>query len=173
MCGKFGIHVQVHFNIPDHKCVCSLDSPLNQHLFWFSHLINDINNFFTCPHFTVAWESSFSFFWKISLTAYCFVCSTWLPLKSVAKNVCLVPVRLFKLQVSLLSSFPNRVKYSVPRIWYFSYGWYHSANKQTLLSQLWGEISGNASFTGMIWWDCMKIARVKIKGALGICLWFQ
>ena len=33
MYGKLGVHLQVDFNIPDHKCVCSLDLPLNECIF--------------------------------------------------------------------------------------------------------------------------------------------
>lgn len=46
MYGKLGVHLQVDFNIPDHKCVCSLDLPLNECIFLIPYLINDINYFY-------------------------------------------------------------------------------------------------------------------------------
>lgn len=46
MYGKLGVHLQVDFNIPDHKYVCSLDLPLNECIFLIPYLINDINYFY-------------------------------------------------------------------------------------------------------------------------------
>ena len=43
---KVGSPFAIDFNIPDHKCTCSLDLPLNECIFLIPYLINDINYFY-------------------------------------------------------------------------------------------------------------------------------
>ena len=107
---KVGSPFAIDFNIPDHKCTCSLDLPLNECIFLIPYLINDINYFYMSL-FCIYWRIQFYFFFlKISLTAYGFVCSTWLPLKSLAMNICLFPVRLFTLKCLCYPVFPTELK---------------------------------------------------------------